>query len=68
MTVHSLRPDRSPEAVAKRQKAADQARALNRHQGYRFDPILEYAKARWVAGDITSDEMRVEMLAASGKR
>ncbi len=68
MNFHSPRPDRSPEAVAKRQKAADQARALNRHQGYRHDALLEDAKSRWVAGEITSEEMRAEMQAARGKR
>ena len=32
MNVHTTRPDRSPEAVAKRKYAADQARAANRRQ------------------------------------
>ncbi len=68
MNAPAPRPDRSPEAIEKRQKAADQARALNSHQGYRNDAILEDAKRRWVAGDITSDEYRAEMTAARGKR
>ena len=63
MNVHAPRPDRSPEAVAARKKASDQTRAANMRQGYTGDPVLEEAKARYVAGDITSEEMRQEMLA-----
>jgi uncharacterized membrane protein len=63
MHIDAPRPDRSPEAVATRKKAADQARAANMRQGYTVDPVLEEAKARYVAGDITSEEMRQEMLA-----
>ena len=63
MNVHAPRPDRSPEAVAARQKAVDQARAANMRQGYTGDPVLEEANGRYVAGDITSEEMRQEMLA-----
>jgi Antitoxin VbhA len=43
-------------------------RALHRHQGYRHDALLKDAKSRWVAGEITSEEMRAEMQAARGKR
>lgn len=68
MNVHSSRPDRSPEAVAKRKWAADQARAMNAHQGYEHDPILEEAMGRWVAGDITGDEYRAEMAARRAQR
>ncbi|MBD9524429.1 antitoxin VbhA family protein [Ensifer sp. ENS02] len=63
MNVHSRRPDRSPEAVAKRQKAVEQARAANIRQGYTHDPVLEAANARYIAGDITTEEFREEMLA-----
>ena len=63
MNVHAPRPDRSAEAVAARQKAVDQARAANMRQGYTGDPVLEEANGRYVAGDITSEEMRQEMLA-----
>ncbi|PJR12802.1 antitoxin VbhA family protein [Sinorhizobium meliloti] len=52
------RPDRSPEAIAKRKKAADQARAANIRAGYTHDPFLEEVTARYVAGEITRDEMR----------
>lgn len=51
------RPDRSPEAIATRKKAADQARAANIRAGYTHDPFLEEVAARYVAGDITRDEM-----------
>lgn len=56
MNIHSPRPDRSPEAIAKRKKATDQARAANIRQGYTYDPLLEEATAAYVAGDIGRDE------------
>jgi len=58
MNVHAPRPDRSPEAVARRKKATDQARAANMRQGYIHDSLLEEATAAYVAGDITRDEYR----------
>ena len=63
MNVHSRRPDRSPEAIEKRREAVEQARAANIRQGYVHDPVLEAANARYVAGDITTEEFREEMLA-----
>nr|WP_234888447.1 hypothetical protein [Sinorhizobium meliloti]AJT61664.1 hypothetical protein [Sinorhizobium meliloti] len=51
MNVHSRRPDRSPEAIEKRRKAAEQARAANVRQGYVHDPALEEATARYVAAE-----------------
>ncbi|PDT50863.1 MULTISPECIES: antitoxin VbhA family protein [Sinorhizobium] len=63
MNVHSRRPDRSPEAIEKRRKAVEQARAANIRQGYVHDPVLEAANARYVAGEITTEEFREEMLA-----
>ncbi|OHV80293.1 antitoxin VbhA family protein [Ensifer sp. LCM 4579] len=52
------RPDRSPKAIAKRQKAADQARAANIRAGYTHDPFLEEVTARYVAGEISREEMQ----------
>ena len=43
---------------AARKKAANQAQAANMRAGYTGDPILEAAVARYVSGDITSEEMR----------
>lgn len=63
MNIHSARPDRSPEATAKRKKATDQARAANIRQGYTHDPVLEAANTRYVAGEITSEEFREQMKA-----
>ena len=63
MNVHAPRPDSSAEAMAARKKAVDQARAANIRQGYTGDPVLEEANGRYVAGDITSEEMRQELLA-----
>jgi uncharacterized protein (DUF1778 family) len=63
MNLHSPRPDRSANAVAERKKIADFARAANMRQGYVNDPVLEAAKARYVIGDLTLDELREETLA-----
>ncbi|MHA4735344.1 antitoxin VbhA family protein [Ensifer adhaerens] len=62
MNVHSRRPDRSPEAVEKRRKAAEQARAANVRQGYVHDPLLQATTACFVAGDITREEYRALMI------
>ena len=62
MNLHSPRPDRSAKAVAERKKIADFARAANMRQGYVHDPVLEAAKARFVAGDITLEELGKETL------
>lgn len=62
MYVYSRRPDRSPEAVEKRRKAAEQARAANVRQGYVHDPVLEATTARYVAGDITRGEYGALMI------
>ncbi len=67
MNVHSRRPDRSPEAIEKRRKAAEQARAANIRQGYVHDPALEEAIVRYVAGDITREEYRQLMIEAPVK-
>lgn len=56
------RPDRSPEAIAKRRHATDEARAANQRQGYKHDPLLEDATERYVAGDITRDQYRDLMI------
>ena len=63
MTVRQTRPDRSPEAVAQRQCAADESRAANVRQGYVHDEELEAGKARYVAGDLTLVELREQILA-----
>ena len=62
MNVHAPRPDRSPEAVARRKKATDQARAANMRQGYVHDPLLEAATAAYVAGEITRDEYKARVV------
>lgn len=62
MNYHSPRPSRSPEAVAKRKLATDQARAANIRQGYVHDPLLEEATAAYVAGDLTREEYRERII------
>ncbi|RWC69591.1 MAG: hypothetical protein EOS71_27955 [Mesorhizobium sp.] len=62
MNIRSARPDRSPEAIARRKKATDQARAANIRQGYTHDPLLEEATAAYVAGDISRDEYRARVV------
>ncbi|WP_298966603.1 antitoxin VbhA family protein [uncultured Roseibium sp.] len=55
--------DRSPKAVETRRRAIAQATASNRRAGYVHDPVLEAANERYIAGDITIDEHRAEMVA-----
>ncbi|WP_114217106.1 antitoxin VbhA family protein [Ochrobactrum sp. 3-3] len=62
MNIQTRRPDRSPEAVARRKKATDQARAANIRQGYTYDPLLEEATAAFVAGDITMEEYQARVV------
>ncbi|MEL4376606.1 antitoxin VbhA family protein [Ochrobactrum cytisi] len=62
MSIHGPRPDLCPEAVAKRKKATDQARAANMRQGYLHDPLLEATTAAYVAGDITRDEYKARVV------
>lgn len=62
MNMRHARSDRSPEAVAHRRKATDQARAANMRQGYVFDPVLEAATEAYVAGEITQDEYRARII------
>lgn len=62
MNIHRPRPDRSPEAIARRRKATDQARAANIRQGYVHDPVLEQATEAYVAGDITREEYKARVV------
>lgn len=62
MNVHSKRPDRSPEAVARRKRAAEEARAANIRQGYIQDPFLEEMTAAYVAGDLTREEYQARVI------
>lgn len=64
MNVHSSRPDRSLEAIETRRKAAEQARAANIRQGYIHDAVLEDQTARYVAGEISLEELRELMIEA----
>ncbi|MCT2580888.1 antitoxin VbhA family protein [Mesorhizobium sp. P16.1] len=56
--------DLSPEAIERRRNATAFAHAANVRQGYVDDPILEDAKARYVAGEITLEEFGEEMRAS----
>ncbi|NTA19903.1 antitoxin VbhA family protein [Agrobacterium tumefaciens] len=58
MNIHQSVPDRSPEAIAKRRRATDEARAAVARQGYKHDPVLEAATEAYVNGDITRDQYR----------
>lgn len=63
MILQHPRPDTSPDAIARRKKANDQARAANIRQGYKLDPRHEADMDRVVAGEITLDQLREETLA-----
>lgn len=55
-------PDKSPEAIAARKAATDQARAMIARAGYQYDFDLEAATAAYVAGDLTHEEYRARAL------
>lgn len=61
MNIHQTKTDRSPEAVARRRRATDEARAAIARQGYTYDSVLEEATAAYVAGDITRDEYKARL-------
>lgn len=58
MSQDDARPDLSPEAVARRKKSTDQARAMNMRAGYVWNAEFEEITARYVEGDLTGDEYR----------
>jgi len=62
MNLHYACPDRSPEAIKRRRKSTDQARAANMRQGYVFDPVLESATEAYVMGEITREEYRTRVI------
>jgi len=63
--LHYDRPDRSPEAIKRRRKATDQARAAIMRQGYVFDPVLESATEAYVIGEISREEYRTRIIRKS---
>lgn len=53
---------------ARRQKAVDTARASVRLEGFTLDAETEALNARYVNGELTSDELTQEILKLSGLR
>ena len=51
----------SPEEMKRRRKAVEQARAANIRAGYVHDPVLEAANERFIRGEISLEELRLEM-------
>ncbi|MUZ75821.1 hypothetical protein GOZ90_24450 [Agrobacterium vitis] len=64
MNIRQTVPDRSPEAIARRRRATDEARAAIARQGYKHDPVLEAATEAYVNGDITREQYRSQMVRA----
>ncbi|MET1416790.1 hypothetical protein ABVF61_31325 [Roseibium sp. HPY-6] len=53
---------RSDAAVEVRRKAVEQAIASIKRQGYQHDSALEVSCARFIAGDLTAEELHEEIL------
>ncbi|MBB3948420.1 hypothetical protein GGQ73_004407 [Rhizobium skierniewicense] len=62
MNIHQSVPDRSPEAIAQRRRAADQARAMIARQGYKHNQVWEDATEAYVNGDISDVEYRAKVI------
>ncbi|MCP1201065.1 hypothetical protein [Notoacmeibacter sp. MSK16QG-6] len=58
MNVQQKRPDRSPEAIERRRRAAERAHAANYREGLMPSPVFAEATERFIAGEITMEELR----------
>ena len=62
----TVRPTLSDEERARRRKAVETARASNQLSGFEPDPEAEALNARYIAGELTSDELTAAILALAG--
>ncbi len=61
-----IRPALSEEERDRRRKAVDTARASSQLSGFEPDPEAEALNARYIAGELTSDELTAAILALAG--
>ena len=61
-----IRPALSEEEQARRRKAVETARASNQLSGFEPDRAGEVLNARYIAGELTSDELTAAILALAG--
>ena len=62
----TIRPALSEEEQARRRKAVETARASNQLSGLEPDPEAEVLNARYIAGELTRDELTAAILALAG--
>jgi uncharacterized membrane protein len=56
-----FKPSISPEEMARRRQAVEQARAANIRQGYTHDAMLEAVNERFISGEISLAEFSQEI-------
>ena len=62
----TVRPALSEEEQARRRKAVETARASNQLSGFEPDPAGKALNARYIAGELTRDELTAAILALAG--
>ena len=62
----TIRPALSDEEQARRRKAVETARASNQLSGFEPDPEAEALNARYIAGELTRDELTAAILVLAG--
>ena len=62
----AVRPPLSDEEQAQRRKAVETARFSSQLSGFEPDPAAEALNARYVAGELTRDELTAAILALAG--
>ena len=62
----TIRPALSEEEQARRRKAIETARTSNQLSGFEPDPAAEVLNTRYIAGELTSDELTAAILALAG--
>ncbi len=62
----AIRPSLSGEEQEWRRQAVETARASSQLSGFEPDPAVEALNARYVAGELTSDELTAAILALAG--
>ncbi len=62
----TVRPALSEDEQARRRKAVETARASNQLSGFEPDPEAEVLNARYIAGELTRDELTAAILSLAG--
>ncbi len=62
----TIRPALFEDEQARRRKAVETARASSQLSGFEPDPAGEVLNARYIAGELTSDELTAAILSLAG--